>query len=589
MGITLAVVGPLFSMTLTLLLFLGFLYAIYRFLRWLWTRLPSTVVSVQPDQLSKTLGLLVSLVFFPALTTFAWNTIQALIESIPLVIQNISSFEFPKSCAAVDYFGGDALSDCMSQFSRALAGLVGSVLARFVASLNLNRFPVWDFAWFFFVAVVVTRLVAAFSKGDEGAIQKIRAYYSASIAAVPEIFWRRLTFMVLVLVSFYLGLCALLAIPLFQDKWRSQQLTVEALGKALDPNVIKSDELDKRFPEDVATFRELVVPKITGSGATEITTLLNDENQIRKRIWERLQKGWNDLRSTAPSDTVVARDQAINAFTVGLEAGAGKKQTSQHYDELFLWHQRLSQHVRGALSKCQTALISFGHLLSTSTDELQGAVEAATATATADAYPNLAEKLQQQRLPIFSSYYDASRACATQEDETATPIPKRPSFADTLGPVGSWTRWLLETEQMPVVIIVGLVGFSLLGASVSRAVRASVNREEKLSASLTIDDLLTVIATGMTAAVVVFLAAYGGLAVLGNSGGDPNPYVVFVACLIGAVYSEDVWAWARKRGLTMQTEDQDQSEKHNEKKLDLGDTETERPKGLSSNNTVAHP
>jgi hypothetical protein len=47
---------------------------------------------------------------------------------------------------------------------------------------------------------------------------------------------------------------------------------------------------------------------------------------------------------------------------------------------------------------------------------------------------------------------------------------------------------------------------------------------------------------------VVFLAAYGGLAVLaGGSSSDPNPYVLFVTCLVGAVYSEAVWRWARTK------------------------------------------
>jgi hypothetical protein len=91
---------------------------------------------------------------------------------------------------------------------------------------------------------------------------------------------------------------------------------------------------------------------------------------------------------------------------------------------------------------------------------------------------------------------------------------------------------------------VGLVGFSLLGATLSRAVRVD---EERLAAGLTSNDLFIVIAGGAAGAVVVFLAAYGGLAVLGNTGGDPNPYVVFLTCLVGAVYSEDVWRWARTK------------------------------------------
>jgi hypothetical protein len=149
-------------------------------------------------------------------------------------------------------------------------------------------------------------------------------------------------------------------------------------------------------------------------------------------------------------------------------------------------------------------------------------------------------------------YSSSSLSCQQVASASQTTLPQRPTFADTLGPVGTWTRWLLDTEQMPMVIIVGLVGFSLLGATVSRAVRLG---PDKPNALLTVDDLLVVIAGGTTAALVVFLAAYGGLALLGSSGGDPNPYIVFVTCLIGAVYSEDVWAWARSNVLKSATRD----------------------------------
>lgn len=51
----------------------------------------------------------------------------------------------------------------------------------------------------------------------------------------------------------------------------------------------------------------------------------------------------------------------------------------------------------------------------------------------------------------------------------------------------------------------------------------------------------------MSAAIVVFLAVKGGLAAFAVDAGEPNAYVLFFTCLIGAVFSEDVWAWARKR------------------------------------------
>src|SRR5206468_3601295 len=55
-----------------------------------------------------------------------------------------------------------------------------------------------------------------------------------------------------------------------------------------------------------------------------------------------------------------------------------------------------------------------------------------------------------------------------------------------------------------------------------------------------------VVAGGVTAALVVFLGSY---AILGDQTSEPNPYIVFVTCLVGAVFSEDIWSWARERFL----------------------------------------
>ena len=45
---------------------------------------------------------------------------------------------------------------------------------------------------------------------------------------------------------------------------------------------------------------------------------------------------------------------------------------------------------------------------------------------------------------------------------------------------------------------------------------------------------------------MVFLGSY---AILGDQTSEPNPYIVFVTCLVGAVFSEDIWSWARERFL----------------------------------------
>ena len=51
---------------------------------------------------------------------------------------------------------------------------------------------------------------------------------------------------------------------------------------------------------------------------------------------------------------------------------------------------------------------------------------------------------------------------------------------------------------------------------------------------------------GFSAAVVVFLAVEGGLAIFAADRPEPNPYVLLLTCLVAAVFSEDVWEWAHK-------------------------------------------
>jgi hypothetical protein len=90
-----------------------------------------------------------------------------------------------------------------------------------------------------------------------------------------------------------------------------------------------------------------------------------------------------------------------------------------------------------------------------------------------------------------------------------------------------------------------MLGFGLLGSAISTFVRSGA-RMEPLSLT---SELVSVLVRGLSAAVVVFLAVKGGLAVFASADAEPNAYVVFFTCLIGAVFSEDVWSWARSKFL----------------------------------------
>jgi len=149
-----------------------------------------------------------------------------------------------------------------------------------------------------------------------------------------------------------------------------------------------------------------------------------------------------------------------------------------------------------------------------------------------------------QPAPWFDANSAANAALATCQSHASNinDPPDRSDFGYTLGIVGDLSIWLLRTESMPLALITGLIGFGLFGALVSTFVRVPTGQATQL-------DLFGVVWRGISAAIVVFLAAYSGIAIVSQTSGDPNPYVVFVTCLVGAVFGDDVWLWAKSKFL----------------------------------------
>ena len=93
-----------------------------------------------------------------------------------------------------------------------------------------------------------------------------------------------------------------------------------------------------------------------------------------------------------------------------------------------------------------------------------------------------------------------------------------------------------------------MIGFGLLGSASSTFIREHVTREP---GQPLVSDLVGVIIRGLSAAILVFLAVEGRLAIFGVPSGapspEPNPFVIFLTCLVAAVFSEVVWQAASKR------------------------------------------
>lgn len=124
-------------------------------------------------------------------------------------------------------------------------------------------------------------------------------------------------------------------------------------------------------------------------------------------------------------------------------------------------------------------------------------------------------------------------------------IPTVPSPGDDLGIFKDIAQWLIKPLSMALVLIVGMLGFGLFGAVISTFVKEAKEPVDK--DGVIIRDITGVIVRGVSAAVVIFLAVKGGLAIFSSGEGEPNPYALFFTCLIGAVYSEKIWEWAKEK------------------------------------------
>jgi hypothetical protein len=159
-------------------------------------------------------------------------------------------------------------------------------------------------------------------------------------------------------------------------------------------------------------------------------------------------------------------------------------------------------------------------------------------------------------------------------------LVRRQNAGESLLLFGRATRWLLWTESRDLALIVGLLGFGFFGALASSFIRraqaparsgrvesegdtaemtSSSGRGRESLANL--DLIVPALIRGVAAAVLIFLAVAGGIAVFTRADPEPNPYAVFLACFIASVFSEDVWEWAHRRQTAQLGKDKEQEAK----------------------------
>jgi hypothetical protein len=230
-------------------------------------------------------------------------------------------------------------------------------------------------------------------------------------------------------------------------------------------------------------------------------------------------------------------DLAAETFDLSNRGRKGIRETQQHFLSIDQWYRRWWAERASALSACRAAIEKAGADVNDLLDLIDANLRAKIST-TSSRDSDLGEFTKRQ-----SGSEEAAQSLCAISDSADYEIPLREDFGRYLGIFGTATQWLLKTESLSLVLITGLLGFGLLGAACSTFIRnvGIRNADDPL-----VVNLAGVILRGASAAIMIFLGVYGGLAVFAGPTATPNPYVVLFTCFVAAVYSEDAWAWGSR-------------------------------------------
>ncbi|HEY8930589.1 MAG TPA: hypothetical protein VIM55_15410 [Mucilaginibacter sp.] len=478
-----------FSISL-LLAFIAFVVVIW----WLFSALYKTFKlkddgSVDVNRLSRTIGFGITIVFFYATFGGIFSLIIKLVTTASdLLVGGLTGNEF------------DSKAD--------------NFLERIV------NFPYGTMILFMIVWIITSMCIQQVMQNT--ANEKIKLFEDNRIA--------KNVFVSLILAfSLYLCIASIIAIPEFQEL---ENITVD---KQEITTFSKSLE-DSALTRNLGTLGDF-------AKEPNLDTLKSPEAKHRQNQIILVYDRFKDNVDLVKNDIDLKRRQIIINYQTALEEKTLSKQKSVYKSKLTNWYLE-QQKMLSVLSAEKGEIESHIHERITSINNLDKAILKAGA----------------DKKKVMQDYYDSDLDFKTMGSRInvyndtlnrainkGAPMPQRPNIGEEFGIFESMSGWLLRTESMSLALIVGLFAFGLLGAIGSSFIRQKINTTEREIVPDYVPNMPVVLISGLSSAIVVFLAAKGAIVVFSTKDAALNPYVLFFTCLVAAVYSEDIWAWARKR------------------------------------------
>ncbi|HMK81696.1 MAG TPA: hypothetical protein VK438_18725 [Xanthobacteraceae bacterium] len=507
-----------------------------RLLRWLLRLTIGAALSPAGDLFSRLLAITVGALAVSTIPLFLWDVA---IRVLADVFGRNPGYESLAQLARIDC--DIASSSCVGRVVADTFATLWRFFQSLLLDLNLSRLPLLDLFWFLLAVSTASLLIAVV----KNSAQKSSGQYSLATLrdAVPLAVRERMPVALLLIVAFYLGLSAMFAIPVLRgahdivanakdvtERLTPSVTTVERLTK-LGEGLVPIDFSDQPAAASEAAASPQGAAPISAPSANRTSARIASA-RIYAAIYDRQSREFKRALEGVSSRLEQLSAETVTLATSPTRTFLGQRDRDRYVTAVIDYHSATIARYEEGLYACRKALMEFREQIEqfrSAGSDTPVRISFAGFSLTASGFSD-----------VDRTASEAVRICQTANspDRVAPKLPPDP--LEILGPFGATVRWLTATDSRAIATIVGMIGFGLLGATLSRMIR----RSEKTEGALQGIETFFIVAGGVTAAFVVFLGSY---AMLGDQQSEANPYIVFVTSLVGAVFSEDIWNWARKK------------------------------------------
>ncbi|MFT5890485.1 MAG: hypothetical protein ACI9Y7_000577 [Dokdonia sp.] len=321
-----------------------------------------------------------------------------------------------------------------------------------------------------------------------------------------------------IIIALYLSLAAIIAVPILESI--SDKKNDEIIASFEESMTIYdySDTIQKkRYIQSLQQEFGSATSKLTSINPENIAALKNKLTNESNKMLDRIAQEFQEVK--------VAEKKALEELRNTVNANVTDQIKLKHKEELYGWYQSIRDF---RLDRINNSL----------QDVKAHVLEKDSANS-----PTYTHTINIDKPNFFKSDIYSDKLSNLLD----TP-PKREPLGSNLNFFSYIAGWLINTGNKQLALIIGLLGFGLLGSIVRTFMKEkpTIISINSMQEDLMLSDVVGFIVRGFAAALVIFLAIKGGIAILTNGDSDLNLYMTFFLCFTAAVYSDKSWDWARK-------------------------------------------